>query len=159
MPLRPKDQPTVQVTIPTEAVHEAVQAAVKEALEPLAPAMGQAIDQHTQRLAQALETELVKHGNVMHQIAAKAAADAVCSAHFSAVAHTWRAVAGLLAVRYLLALSMVGGFSLALLALMIGTWQAAGAVLAYAVLIFLPLVYLETRPREGRPDASAEGAE
>ena len=66
----------------------------------------------------------------------------------------FHAVATLLAVRLLLMLSLIGGFALAFLALRTGTYQAGGVLVAYAVLIVIPLVWLERSPRTGGGNAS-----
>lgn len=58
------------------------------------------------------------------------------------------AIGAILAVRLLLLLAIVGGFVLAVMALTGGTYQAAGVLIAYAVLIVLPLVWLESRPKQ-----------
>jgi hypothetical protein len=54
----------------------------------------------------------------------------------------FQAVASVLAVRFLLLLALLGGFALAFLALRAGTPQAAGVLVAYAVLVIIPLVWL-----------------
>ena len=62
------------------------------------------------------------------------------------------AVASLLAVRVLLLLGLVGGFVLAWMALKIDTPQAVGVLIAYAILIMIPLVYLERTKPTARVD-------
>ena len=61
----------------------------------------------------------------------------------AAAVGVFQAVAALLAVRMLLLLSLLGGFALAVMALRTGTMQAAGVLVAYAVLIVIPFVALE----------------
>jgi hypothetical protein len=51
-------------------------------------------------------------------------------------------------VRLLLLLAILGGFVIAVMALRDGGNQAAGVLVAYAVLILIPLVWLESRPRK-----------
>jgi len=51
-------------------------------------------------------------------------------------------------VRLLLLLAILGGFVIAVMALRDGGYQAAGVLVAYAVLILIPLVWLESRPRK-----------
>jgi hypothetical protein len=58
------------------------------------------------------------------------------------------AIASILAVRLLLLLAILGGFVIAVMALRDGGYQAAGVLVAYAVLILIPLVWLESRPRK-----------
>jgi len=58
------------------------------------------------------------------------------------------AIASILAVRLLLLLAILGGFVIAVMALRDGGNQAAGVLVAYAVLILIPLVWLESRPRK-----------
>lgn len=63
----------------------------------------------------------------------------------------FQAIATLLAVRALLLLALAGAFVVAMLALRAGTWQADGVLVGYAVLILIPLVWLERNPRVGGP--------
>lgn len=57
------------------------------------------------------------------------------------------AIAAVLATRLLLLLAIILGFALAVMALHDGGYVAAGLVVAYGVLIFLPLVALEARKK------------
>jgi hypothetical protein len=57
------------------------------------------------------------------------------------------AIASILAVRLLLLLAILGGFVIAVMALRDGGYQAAGVLVAFAVLILIPLVWLESRPK------------
>lgn len=66
----------------------------------------------------------------------------------------FQAIGTLLAVRLLLMLALVGGFVLALMALRSGTYQAGGVLIAYAVLIVIPLIWLERNPRVGGANAA-----
>ena len=65
-----------------------------------------------------------------------------------AIIGTLTAIASILAVRLLLLLALVGGFVVAVMALRDGGYQAAGVLVAYAVLIVIPMVWLESRPRQ-----------
>lgn len=58
-----------------------------------------------------------------------------------------QAVASLLAVRLLLLMALLGGFVVALMVLRLGTYQADAVLVAYAVLIVIPLVWLERNPK------------
>lgn len=59
----------------------------------------------------------------------------------------FQAVAAMLAVRLLLILALFGAFALAWAALQLGTQQAVVVLVAYAVLVMIPLVYLEVRSK------------
>ena len=67
-----------------------------------------------------------------------AAAEAAAGAKTGATFAVFQAVASLLAVRLLLLLAVVFGFILALMALRAETYQSAGIVVGYAVLIVIP---------------------
>lgn len=58
---------------------------------------------------------------------------------------TLAAIAAVLATRLLLLLAILGGFVLAVLALRNGSPQALATTIAYAVLVVLPLTWLESR--------------
>lgn len=60
-----------------------------------------------------------------------------------------QAIALLLAARALLMLSLIGAFVLALIASRSESSAALYVLIAYAVLIVLPLVYLAVRERQG----------
>jgi predicted lipid-binding transport protein (Tim44 family) len=62
------------------------------------------------------------------------------------------AITALLAARFLLLLSIIGGFILANSAMATGTYTGLSILIAYAVLIVIPLVYLdiETHRRGAR---------
>jgi hypothetical protein len=57
----------------------------------------------------------------------------------------FRAIALVLAVRLLLLLALMGGFSLAVMSMLWQTPVGVAIVVAYAVLLMLPLVWLETK--------------
>lgn len=57
------------------------------------------------------------------------------------------AIALLLAARFLLALSLTGAFVLALIAIRAQTNPALEVLIAYAVLVVLPMVWLAVRER------------
>lgn len=97
------------------------------------------------------------HGEIVAAAAATAARSAAEAAAASAVGRlvsmqgVLQAIATLLAVRLMLMLALLGGFALAVMALHTGSWQAAGVMVAYAVLVLLPLVWLERNPRVSKP--------
>ena len=83
----------------------------------------------------------------MSQEIAARVADAVQAGTRASAAGVFHAVASLLAVRFLLLLALLGGFALAFMALRAGSYEAAGVLIAYAMLIVIPLIYLERYPR------------
>lgn len=85
------------------------------------------------------------------ETALRAAAAGVAGARLAGAAGALRAVAQLLAVRGLLFLALCGAFALAWRALDIGTYQAGGVLVAYCVLILIPMVILERNPRVEKP--------
>jgi uncharacterized YccA/Bax inhibitor family protein len=102
----------------------------------------------TVREAIRAELEMVR-GSAM-----SAAVQSAVQARTAVTTGVFHAVAALLAVRLLLLLAILGGFTLALIALANGGYQAMGVLVAYAVLIVLPLVWLERNPRVDKPNAS-----
>ena len=90
------------------------------------------------------------------QAAAQAASAAAAGAVRGVTLGVFHAVATLLAIRLLLLLALAGGFVLAVMALQIGTYQAGGVLVAYAVLIVIPLIMLERNPRVGGGNAKME---
>lgn len=75
--------------------------------------------------------------------AIRAAAGAFTQARLAGAQGLLHAVAALLAVRLLLMLALLGAFILSVMALHLGSYQAAGVLVAYALLIVMPLVWLE----------------
>lgn len=61
---------------------------------------------------------------------------------------TLTAIASILAVRLILLLALIGGFVVAVMALRDGGYQASGILAGYAVLIVIPMVWLEARPHK-----------
>ncbi len=57
------------------------------------------------------------------------------------------ASAAVLATRLILLLALIGGFVLAVMAIQSPNAMVIGVLIAYGVLIMIPLVYLETRTR------------
>lgn len=66
---------------------------------------------------------------------------------YKAIASVIAASAAVLATRVLLLLALIGGFILALIAVQSTSVMALCVLCAYAVLIVMPLVFLETRTR------------
>lgn len=81
------------------------------------------------------------------QAATQHAAQAAAAATRGAATGVLLAVGAMLAQRLLLLAALVGGFVLAIVALQIGSYQALGVLIAYAVLIMIPLVWLERASR------------
>jgi hypothetical protein len=86
-------------------------------------------------------------------VAVNAAAQAVAGAQVAAARTVFSAIAMLLAVRVLLLLALCGGFVIAVMALRDGSYAAIGILVAYQLLMVVPLVILERNPRVGKPDA------
>jgi len=93
---------------------------------------------------------------VLERIADQAAVAAAAAVRGSAIG-VFQAVATMLALRVLLLLGLVGGFALSWRALDLATNTAIGVVIAYAVLIMIPLVVLERSPKGGRHARVDEG--
>src|ERR1700744_3575849 len=102
-------------------------------------------------IREAVRAEMSVAHQVATETAIRAAASSVAAARLTATQGVLHAVAALLAVRMLLLLALCGGFILALMAVRNGGYQAAGVLVAYSVLIVLPLVWLERNPRTERP--------
>ena len=98
-------------------------------------------------IREAVRAEMVAVHQAAAQTAIRAAAETYVGARLAGAQGLLHAVAALLAVRLLLVLALVGAFVLSVMALNLGTYQAAGVVVAYAVLVLIPLVYLERNPR------------
>ena len=62
---------------------------------------------------------------------------------YRAIASVIAASAAVLATRLLLFLALLGGFALAVIAAIGGSWMAFAVLCAYAVLIIIPLILLE----------------
>jgi uncharacterized RDD family membrane protein YckC len=83
---------------------------------------------------------------IASQAAAAASAAAEAAVRGSSIG-VFRAIASLLAVRVLLLLALVGGFALSWQALQLNSPQAVAVLIAYAVLVMIPLVLLERGPK------------
>lgn len=118
-PLRPRTTP---IPLPAAAPPiDAIREAVREELKPI--------------LALVVST------------AARAAAEAVAESKLRTSRVVMETIFGMLAVRLLLLLALAGGFVLALFALLNGSYQAGGVLVAYACLVLIPLVWLEARSK------------
>ena len=93
---------------------------------------------------------------IADQASRQAAVAAAAAVRGSAIG-VFQAVATMLALRVLLLLGLVGGFALSWRALDLATNTAIGVVIAYAVLIMIPLVVLERSPKGGRHARVDEG--
>lgn len=58
---------------------------------------------------------------------------------------TLSAIGAVLATRLLLLLAIAGAFSLAVMAIRDGSWQSVGVVIAFAVLVVLPVTGIEIK--------------
>lgn len=99
------------------------------------------------QIREAIREELDGIATSLTEKAMRAGAISVVEAERAARHGVLSAVATLLAVRLLLLLALLGGFALAFMALQHGTYEAGGVLVAYAVLIVIPLIYLERNPR------------
>lgn len=101
-----------------------------------------------------VRAEMAVAHQAVQQTAMHAAAAQFVHAKVSGVQATWHAISVLLAVRLMLMLALLGGFALAVMAMVRGTYEAGGVLVAYAVLVLIPLIWLERNPRVGKPDAA-----
>ena len=83
--------------------------------------------------------------------AAQRAAGTVLATISSGLVSTWMGIGTVLAIRLLLLLTLAGGFTLAVMAMQAQTNLALAVMIAYAVLVILPMVYLS---QFGRGNAS-----
>ena len=134
VPLAPKTERVAPFPV------EVVQTAVHAALADIGAVVSQTV------LAQ-MPTILEASRTVAAQTAHAATAEALVGARLAASQGLLHAVAALLAIKVLLLLALLGGLFLAWRALDAGTYQAATVLGGYAVLIMLPLVWLEYHPR------------
>lgn len=118
---------------------------------PMVPAAALPLDAIREAVRAEMNVALAGVQQVATETALRAAAAGVAGAKLAGAAGALRAVAQLLAVRGLLFLALCGGFGLAWRALDIGTYQAGGVVIAYAILILIPLIWLERNPRVEKP--------
>ena len=125
LPAKPPAADQLPVSLPIDAIREAVRAEFAAALENVQ--------------------------SVAISAAMRASAEGVAAAKMAGYANSIHAVTTLLAVRLLLLLALLGGFALAVMALLNGGYQAAGVMVAYAVLVLIPLIYLEKNPRLEKP--------
>jgi hypothetical protein len=117
---------------------------MKQSEAPVGPAL---LPIETVREAVRAELEMIRGGLM------GAAVQSATAARTAAAAGVLHSIASLLAVRLLLMLALAGGFIVALLALQYGSLQSAGILVAYALLIVLPLVWLERNPRVDKPNS------
>ena len=68
-------------------------------------------------------------------------------ATYQAIASVIAASASVLATRVILLLALIGAFVLAVIAAEGASWITVAVLIAYAVLVLIPLVWLETRTR------------
>ena len=68
-------------------------------------------------------------------------------AAYQAIAHVIAASASVLATRLVLLLGLVGAFVLAVIAAEGRSWSAVAVLVAYAILVLIPLVWLEARTK------------
>lgn len=66
---------------------------------------------------------------------------------YEAIASVIAASAAVLATRLILLLALIGAFSLAVMAVTEKSWIGLAVLVAYAVLVVIPLVLLETKTR------------
>ena len=104
-------------------------------------------------IREAVRAEMAGVAHAAQQVAVNAAAQAVAGAQVAAARTVFSAIAMLLAVRVLLLLALCGGFVIAVMALRDGSYAAIGILVAYQLLMVVPLVILERNPRVGKPDA------
>jgi len=119
-------------------------------MEALAAALAARVDINA--LADAIVAR-VDLGAIVRQNAdatAAAAAVATSGAIRGASVGVFRVLASMLAVRALLLLGLAGAFALAWVAMQAGTPAAIGIFVAYAVLVMVPLVYLERKPADAK---------
>lgn len=64
---------------------------------------------------------------------------------YKAIAAVLAAGAAVLATRFILLLGLVGAFVLAVIAAESASWLTLGVLCAYAILVLIPLVLLETK--------------
>jgi hypothetical protein len=83
--------------------------------------------------------------------AALVAAKAYQASREGALLSVLHALAALLAIRWLLMIAGLGAFALAYWSLQVGTPLALATLISYAVLIVIPLVWLESRKKVERP--------
>lgn len=68
-------------------------------------------------------------------------------ATYQAIASVIAASAAMLATRVILLLGLIGAFVLAVIAADGGSWITVAVLIAYAVLVLIPLILLETRTK------------
>lgn len=136
---------------------EATTRTVRESVVPLAPKASPvaltAPSMPLEAIREAVRAEMAALSSAAGDHAARAAVAAVATAQSAATRGVIHALATLLAVRLMLMLALTGGFVLAVMALRVGTYQAGGVLVAYAVLILIPLIWLERNPRVEKPGA------
>lgn len=96
-------------------------------------------------IREAVRAEMAVMHNAAIETASKAAAAAVAQARISSVTALFSMVAYVLSVRLSLFLVLGGGFALAVMAMQRQTYESAAVLVAYAVLLCIPVVWLETK--------------
>lgn len=76
--------------------------------------------------------------------------NAIRLATYQAIASVIAASAAMLATRVILLLGLIGAFVLAVIAAESVSWITVAVLIAYAVLVLIPLVLLETRTKWNR---------
>ncbi|MDE2104281.1 MAG: hypothetical protein KGL39_43995 [Patescibacteria group bacterium] len=74
--------------------------------------------------------------------AAQQASRSTLNSAGTALVGTWMGIGTVLAIRLLLLLTLCGGFVLAVMAMRSQTTIALGVMIAYSILVILPMVYL-----------------
>jgi len=136
----------------SESVALAVQNGIRDAMKNVPGAVCEAVSARVQDAVDSGIREAM--GNVQAvaiDAGLRAAAEGIAGAKLASATNIFGVVASLLAVRVLLLLSLLGGVTLAVLAERDGGYQAVGVLVSYAVLIVIPLIYLERNPRADRP--------
>lgn len=106
-------------------------------------------------IRQAVRAEMEVVHQTVTDAAIRTAASAVVDAQMAATRGVLIAITSLLAVRLVLLLALLGAFVLAVMALRIGTYQADGVLVAYAVLVVIPFVWRDRHTRIGSPPEGA----
>lgn len=108
----------------------------------LAPIVA-AVEQSHQATIAVIQHELPK---VVVQITEIAVKRALASSNNSVLA-VFKAIGIILAVRFIVLLSLVGAFALAFMAMANPTWPSIAIMISYVLLTVLPLVWLDSKSR------------
>jgi hypothetical protein len=141
---KPAPQPVSFPIEPLQAtIRETVRAEVAAALGDVHQVVAGAVQAQARAMLESASA-------VAHDASVEAVAAAMVGAKLAAHRGVLHAIASLLVIRLLLLMALLGGLLLAWRALDAGTYQSGAVLVAYAILIVLPLVALEWSPR--RPD-------